>query len=76
VLHASNPVKEYLDCLEFTDDYWYKYWIGLSVVVNSVLTFACEKLIVAKLTVICDKKGGEDKARNFKQQMIIAKDQS
>jgi len=45
-------------------------------VLNSVLTFACEKLIVAKLTAICDNKYGEEKARNFKQQMIIAKDQS
>jgi hypothetical protein len=41
-----------------------------------VLTYACEKFIVAKLTVICDNKGAEDKAQNFKKQMMIAKDES
>jgi hypothetical protein len=43
---------------------------------NTLLTYACEKFIVAKLTVFSDKKGAEEKAERFRKQMMISKKES
>ena len=76
VLPIDNPLKQWLDILEFTDNYGYTYWILGSIALNTLLTYTCEKLIVAKLTVICDKKGADEKAEKFRKQMMISKNES
>jgi hypothetical protein len=43
--------------------------IAGGIVLNSILTYACEKLIVIHLTRLADKKQAKNKASKFAAEM-------
>ena len=61
-LPSDNPVATRFDLLPFTTEdphvsyYSYKYWIAAGVVLNSILTYAAEKLIVNVFTKSADER--------------------
>jgi hypothetical protein len=55
--------------LSFDEDISYKYVIAGGIGLNSILTFACEKLIVIHLTRLADKKQARNKAAKFAAEM-------
>ena len=59
-LPASNPVASLFDLQPFTTTttsyYSYKYWISAGIVINSVLTYGAEKLIINVLTRKSDRR--------------------
>ena len=61
-LPSKNVVPTEFDLLPFesqdgaTSNYSYRYWVGLGILVNSILTYGAEKLIVNILTRKYDAK--------------------
>jgi hypothetical protein len=51
-------LKEGTDVVSY---YHYRYWIALGIVVNCITTFAFEKVVVVKLTEVCDRRQRQKK---------------
>ena len=73
VMPASFFLKHYFDILPFTDDYNYTYWVILSIVLNMILTYSCEKIIVSQLTYASDRRLHKYKKLEFDEKMLTAK---
>jgi hypothetical protein len=71
VLPSDNWLNQFFDVLSLDGEIRYKYVIVGGIVVNSVLTYACEKLIATHLTRIADKKQAKNKAAKFEAEMKL-----
>ena len=54
-----------------TEYYSYRVWIFLGIVVNSIMTYVTEILIIKYLTTSWDKKKTEKKQKSFLAQMEV-----
>lgn len=72
-LPGGNAVSSWFDVLAFKSDgheyISYKAWISLAIVVNSILTYGAEKLIVEKVTKAKDRQVLKDKQAKFDKEM-------
>ena len=73
-LPSSNFVPTEFDELPFvskdgTEYYSYKYWIGLGIVLNSVLTYGAEILSVNVLTKKYEIRSKQRRAAAFVREM-------
>ena len=71
---ADNPLASEFNIEPFetkdgTSYYSYKYWIGVGILANSVMTYAVEKLVVSVLTRNYDEKMKRKRAVAFQHQM-------
>ena len=71
---ASNRVSTEFDLLPFKDDdgtehYDYKFWIAGGIIINSVMTYVAEKLIIVVMTRRSDHKLKVRKQVAFHVQM-------
>ena len=68
-LPAKNPLCTYFDVLPFTGQEGYTYRLAIGILINTLLTFAAEKLVISRITSIADRRGHEKKKEHFKTTM-------
>lgn len=78
-LPSDSKVYSYFDLEPFKADgkdyYSYRYWIASAIVVNAILTYTAEKLIIEFLTRKADQRQKEKKEKAFHQLMCEYKAQ-
>ena len=49
-------LSQIFDLLPFTDHYDYRAWLAVGILLNAILTFAVEKLVLGTVTEWADKR--------------------
>ena len=72
-MKSTNPIAEAFWMLPFESDdtsyYNYRWWILASIIINSIVTYAVEKLIVVNLTRRSDQRQAQRKQRRIDEGM-------
>lgn len=79
-LPSTSHINEVFNLLPFEDKdgeefYRYRFWIFLGIVLNSVLTYVAEKLIINVLTRKADQRLKNKKEESFHAQMRVYRSQ-